>query len=101
MTGFIHAPVLEPYFATNFHPMRRFYDAVRNGTLPAYSFVEPRMVYDHNDMHPPVRPLPETDVDGRIITGGAVSDVGAGEALLHSVYTPIRDSASPSGSNAV
>ncbi|WP_210506213.1 alkaline phosphatase family protein [Naasia sp. SYSU D00057] len=101
MTGFIHAPALEQYFGTNFRTMKRFYEDVRNGTLPAYSFVEPRMIYDHNDMHPPVGPLTRTDVDGRVITGGAVSDVRAGEALLHSIYSAIRDSASPSGSNAV
>ncbi|WP_298943951.1 alkaline phosphatase family protein [uncultured Microbacterium sp.] len=33
--------------------MDQFYADVRNGTLRAYSFVEPRMVFNHNDMHPP------------------------------------------------
>ncbi|WP_210480882.1 alkaline phosphatase family protein [Naasia sp. SYSU D00948] len=100
MTGLIHAPALEPYFLTNFRTMSRFYEDVRTGKLPAYSFLEPRMLYDHNDMHPPVGPLTETDVDGRIVLGGAVSDVRAGEALLSAVYSAIRDSASPTGSNA-
>ncbi|BDZ46405.1 phosphoesterase [Naasia aerilata] len=100
MTGFIHAPALEPFFPTNFRTMADFHRDVREGTLPAYSFVEPRMVYDHNDMHPPVGPLTETDVDGSVIAGGAISDVRAGEALLHSVYTAIRESTSPTGSNA-
>ena len=101
MTGFIHAPSLEKYFGTNFRTMQQFHDDVAAGTLPAYSFVEPRMIYDHNDMHPPVGVFTETDVDGTVIAGGAVSDVRAGEALLSSVYTSIRESAAPTGSNAM
>ena len=100
MTGFIHAPSLEKYFGTNFRTMAQFHDDVASGNLPAYSFVEPRMIYDHNDMHPPVGVMTETDVDGTVIAGGAVSDVRAGEALLSSVYTSIRSSATPGGSNA-
>ncbi|MET0813241.1 MAG: alkaline phosphatase family protein, partial [Microbacterium sp.] len=102
LTGFIHAPALEQYFATDhFRTMTRFWQDVAGGTLPAYSFVEPRMVYDHNDMHPPVGPLTETDVDGTVITGGSISDVRAGEVLLHKVYSAIRSSDSASGSNAM
>jgi phospholipase C len=101
MTGFIHAPSLEKYFRTNFRTMSQFYVDVAQGTLPAYSFVEPRMIYDHNDMHPPVGPLTETDVDGTIISGGAVSDVRAGEALLHQIYSAIRASGTVEGSNAM
>ena len=101
MTGFIHAPSLEKYFGTNFRTMEQFHTDVASGTLPAYSFVEPRMIYDHNDMHPPVGVMTETDVDGRVIAGGAVSDVRAGEALLSSVYSSIRASASATGSNAM
>jgi phospholipase C len=100
MTGFIHAPSLEPFFTTNFRTMSQFRDDVANGSLPAYSFIEPRMIYDHNDMHPPVGVFTETDVDGRVIAGGAVSDVRAGEALLSSIYSDIRASASATGSNA-
>jgi phospholipase C len=101
MTGFIHAPSLEKYFGTNFRTMAQFHDDVASGNLPAYSFVEPRMIYDHNDMHPPVGVMTETDVDGTVIAGGAVSDVRAGEALLSSIYTSIRSSSTPGGSNAM
>ena len=101
MTGFIHAPSLEKFFTTNFRTMEQFAEDTANGTLPAYSFVEPRMIYDHNDMHPPVGVFTETDVDGTVIAGGAVSDVRAGEALLASVYTAVRESATPGGSNAM
>lgn len=101
MTGLIHKPVLEQYWKTNFFPMSAFYDACRTGTLPAYAFVEPRMVYDHNDMHPPVGTERTTEVDGVTVTGGAISDVRAGEALLHRIYSAVRDAATPDGSNAM
>lgn len=101
MTGFIHAPVLEQYFSTNFRTMEQFWKDVESGELPAYAFVEPRMVYDHNDMHPPVGPLSETDIDGTVISGGAVSDVRAGEVLLHRLYSAVRASSSSTGSNAM
>jgi phospholipase C len=101
MTGFIHAPSLEQYFGSNFRTMEQFAEDTAAGTLPDYSFIEPRMIYDHNDMHPPVGVFTETDVDGSVIAGGAVSDVRAGEALLSSVYTAVRNSAAPGGSNAM
>ncbi|QDZ16680.1 hypothetical protein FPZ11_04070 [Humibacter ginsenosidimutans] len=102
LTGFIHAPALQKYWKTDhFRTMTRFYDDVEKGELPDYSFIEPRLVYDHNDMHPPVGPMTRTDVDGSVISGGAISDVRAGDALLHKIYTAVRTSASLKGSNAM
>ncbi|KQW03566.1 hypothetical protein ASC66_17700 [Leifsonia sp. Root4] len=101
-TGVLHAPVLEKYWKTgHFATMDGFYADVKNGTLPAYAFVEPRMVYNHNDFHPPVGALRESDVDGVEVVDSAVSDVRAGEALIHQIYSAVRESASPSGSNAM
>jgi phospholipase C len=87
LTGLIHAPALRPYWRTNFATMDDFYDDVTTGRLPAYSFVEPRMIFDHNDMHPPVASLV---LDGQPI--GATSDVRAGEQLLHNIYESVRTS---------
>lgn len=101
LTGFIHAPVLEPYWKTHFRTMTDFYADVAEGTLPDYAFIEPRLLYDHNDMHPPGGPLTEEDVDGTLIAGGGISDVRAGELLLHQVYSAIRGSRSATGSNAL
>ena len=101
LTGMLHAPHLEKYWKSNFRTMTTFYEDVASGTLPAYSFIEPRLTFDHNDMHPPVGPLTRTDVDGTVIEGGGISDVRAGEALLHRIYTAIRQSATPKGSNAL
>lgn len=101
MTGLIHGRALEPFWRSNFRTMEQFYRDVETGDLPDYAFIEPRMVYDHNDMHPPVGPFTETDYDGRVVTGGAISDVRAGERLLHQVYSAVRASASATGSNAL
>ncbi|MGR2751532.1 alkaline phosphatase family protein [Agromyces arachidis] len=102
MTGFIHAPALEPYWRTaHFAPMSRFWSDVEGGTLPPYAFVEPRMIYDHNDFHPPVGPLRESEVEGREVTDSAVSDVRAGELLVHRIYSAIRSSDTEGGSNAM
>jgi phospholipase C len=101
LTGMLHAPHLEKYWKSHFRTMKTFYEDVANGTLPAYSFIEPRLTFDHNDMHPPVGPLTRTDVDGKVIEGGGISDVRAGEALLHRVYTAIRESSTATGSHAL
>lgn len=99
-TGVLHAPVLEQYFKTDhFATMNQFYDDVTNGNLPAYAFVEPRMIYNHNDFHPPVGHVRESDVNGQEIINGAYSDVRAGDALIHDIYSAIRTSTSESGSN--
>ena len=101
-TGFLHAPVLEKFWRTNrFGTMEDFYADAAAGRLPAYAFIEPRMIYNHNDFHPPFGALSESTVDGTSFVDSAQSDVRAGDALVHDVYTAIRRSASPKGSNAV
>ena len=42
------------YWKTRFRTMAQFHEDAPPATLPAYAFVEPRMIFDHNDMHPPV-----------------------------------------------
>jgi phospholipase C len=100
LTGFINA-ALEPFWKTHFRTMTEFHADAAAGRLPAYAFVEPRLIFDHNDMHPPVPSFEFTEADGETVVVGAVSDVRAGEKLLHEVYTAIRQSATPDGSNAM
>lgn len=101
-TGVLHAPVLEQYWRTDhFATMTRFYDDVRLGTLPAYAFIEPRMTYNHNDFHPPFGTLREEQVDGEEVIDSAISDVRAGEALVHEIYEAIKRSDATTGSNAL
>ena len=106
LTGFIHAPALEKYWKTNFRDMTQFYADAAAGDLPAYSFIEPRMIFNHSDMHPPwgeVRDGKLTLDDGTTIEvdNSAISDVRAGDKLLQDVYDAIRTSATVDGSNAL
>lgn len=100
-TGILHAAALKPFWKTNFRSMEQFHADVENGDLPAYSFIEPRMIFNHNDMHPPVGTLREGEYEGEKIYNGALSDARAAEALLHSVYSRLRKAESPTGSNAL
>lgn len=101
LTGFINAPALERYWKTRFRTMRQFYEDAATGKLPAYSFIEPRLLFDHNDMHPPVATFRFVGADGKEVVVGGNSDVRAGEKLLHDIYSAIRTSAAPTGSNAM
>ncbi|WP_029264222.1 MULTISPECIES: alkaline phosphatase family protein [unclassified Microbacterium] len=101
-TGMLHAPVLEKYWRTDhFGTMEDFYADAKDGKLPAYAFIEPRMVYDHNDFHPPFGSPREGFVEGEEVFDSAISDVRAGDLLIHEIYEAVRTSASPTGSNAV
>ena len=101
-TGMLHAAVLEKYWRTDhFGTMDDFYSDAKAGKLPAYSFIEPRMVYDHNDFHPPFGSPRESTADGEQVFDSAISDVRAGDRLIHDIYEAVRTSASPTGSNAV
>ncbi|MBP1325636.1 phospholipase C [Leucobacter exalbidus] len=100
-TGVIHAPVLEQYWGTDhFATMEQFHEDTKNGTLPDYAFIEPRMIYNHNDFHPPVGLARESDLgtDDEVWSGG-VSDARAGDALIHELYTAVRGGMAKSGSN--
>jgi phospholipase C len=101
-TGMMHAPVLEEHWRTGrFGHMSEFYEDASAGRLPAYAFIEPRMVYNHNDFHPPFGAFRESEIDGRLVMDSAVSDVRAGERLVADIYNAIKDSRSAEGSNAL
>jgi phospholipase C len=94
MTGIIHARRLLDRFGTNFFTTDRFLADAASGQLPAYSFIEPNLLYGHNDMHPAFDALlPGADLD-------PPSSLLGGEALLAKIYDAVRSSSSPDGSNA-
>lgn len=102
VTGMIHATATQKYWKTNFRTMKQFYLDLANGNLPAYSFVEPRMIFNHNDMHPPYGDLRVgASGEGGDVVNAAVSDVRAGEKLLHDLYSALRTADSRGGSNAL
>ncbi|HEY6074362.1 MAG TPA: alkaline phosphatase family protein, partial [Anaerolineales bacterium] len=71
-------PALKPYRRSHFLHMDEFFKDAREGTLPSYAFVEPRLVVNHNDQHPPV--------DDLLFTHSEL----AGEQLIYDVYQAIR-----------
>ncbi|MFH8582549.1 hypothetical protein OHB11_39115 [Streptomyces zaomyceticus] len=78
-TGLIHAARLRDRF-DNFHSTDRFFEDAANGSLPTYSFIEPALLYGHNDMHPPEDALfPGLSLD-------TPSSMLGGEALLAQLY---------------
>src|SRR3984957_2820217 len=94
LTGIIHAPRLHERWETNFYTTGRFLEDAASGQLPTYSFIEPNLLYGHNDMPPAFDALfPGVDLD-------PPSALLGGEALLAKIYDAIRRSASPTGSNA-
>jgi phospholipase C len=94
LTGIIHAPRLLDRFETNFFTTDRFLADAANGQLPTYSFIEPNLLYGHNDMHPAFDALfPGVDLD-------PPSALLGGEALLAKIYDAVRTSSTPDGSNA-
>jgi phospholipase C len=93
LTGIIHAARLHGRFRTNFFTTDQFFEDAAGGQLPTYSFIEPNLLYGHNDMHPAFDALyPGVDFD-------PPSSLLGGEALLAKVYDAIRFSATPGGSN--
>ncbi len=101
LTGMLNAPALERYWRSHFRTMEQFYRDAENGSLPDYAFIEPRMIFNHNDFHPPFGELREGKYRDAPYYNSALSDVRAGDALLGDIYTAIRSSSSPGGSNAV
>ena len=94
LTGIIHAPRLLDRFATNFFTTDQFLQDAASGDLPSYSFIEPNLLYGHNDMHPAFDALfPGTTLD-------PPSALLGGEALLAKIYTAVRSASSARGSNA-
>ena len=92
-TGMIHAPRLQPFYASNFSTIDDFFDDAARGTLPAYSFIEPCLLYAHNDYHPAISALSQgLSVDSPFSILG-------GEELLARIYTAVRESSTPQGSN--
>lgn len=79
LTFLLH-PSIQPFEKQPFlAPSEQFFDDARRGTLPAYSFIEPRIVgadddgRPHNDQHP-------------------VCDIRVGENLINHVYQAIASS---------
>lgn len=89
LTALIHFQRLKPFPNRRIRSMQRFYEDVATGKLPRYTFIEPRLFLNHNDMHPPVMFFGHTQP----------SSLLPGEILINDIYNAIRNSDSAEGNN--
>jgi phospholipase C len=81
LTRGIHAGLHDAKYDGNFRHMDVLSSDFAAGDLPAYSFIQPRLILNHNDMHPPVFANQEVQ-----------SSLLAGEELVKAVYDAVRSS---------
>ncbi len=79
LTWALHPTLRQLKYLDRFRHFELFEQDCRDGNLPAYTFIEPRLFVNHNDMHPPV-----------FINQNAESSVLAGELLINAVYDAVR-----------
>jgi phospholipase C len=79
LTRLIHPRLRHGAFDGNFRSFASFAADCAAGDLPAYTFIQPRLIIDHNDMHPPV-----------VLNARVQSSVLAGELLINEVYDAVR-----------
>lgn len=79
LTRLIHRPLYDDRFDNHFLDMERFEEDCAAGRLPAYSFVQPRILLNNNDMHP-----------AYFAGQTEYSSVLGGEQLVARVYDALR-----------
>jgi phospholipase C len=79
LTWLLHKPLRQHKHVHCFQLLERFKMDCKEGTLPAYSFIEPRSLANPNDMHPPFWLHPHV-----------ASSVLAGEDFIQEVYDAVR-----------
>jgi phospholipase C len=79
LTRFLHHGLHDARYDARFREFDRFAADCAAGDLPAYTFIQPRVIINHNDMHPPVIPNQEVH-----------SSVLAGELLVNDIYDAVR-----------
>jgi phospholipase C len=79
LTWLLHPPLRHLKHRHCFQSFKRFEKDCANGTLPAYSFLEPRSFLNPNDMHPPFWLHPHV-----------ASSVLAGSQFVQQAYDAVR-----------
>ena len=93
MSLMIHFSTLRPYAPTNVCSFEHFQEDCLRGELPQYTFIEPRLIFAHNDEHPP------SPLIGEDRWSIFPSSVVPGEILINKVYNIIKQSESAKGNN--
>ena len=92
-TALLHTKQLADFFGDDkFKSFTHFLEDAKNGSLPAYSFIEPRFFTPHNDQHP-------SSYDSLLYGPSSVGSVFLGEKLIYDVYNAIKNSKNEAGSN--
>ncbi len=86
LTGIIHFRALADHISNFKNVYNDFMDDCQNGTLPSYSFVEPRFIFNHKDMHP--SSFDKTLIDGK----EAIGSVLLGEKFVLDIYNAVKNS---------
>jgi phospholipase C len=81
LTRLLHDGLRSREHDANFRHYSTFADDCARGDLPAYTFIQPRIVMNHNDMHPPI-----------VLNQDVHSSALAGELLVNAVYDAVRTS---------
>ncbi len=79
ITRLIHPALKHEGYDQHFRSFATFAADCASGDLPAYTFIQPRLILNHNDMHPPV-----------VLNPRVQSSVLAGELLISEVYDAVR-----------
>lgn len=82
LTKLIHPHLARRRCRDHFHSFADFAADCARGDLPAYTFIQPRLIFNHNDMHPPG--AMEREVHSSLL---------AGELLINEVYNAVRHGA--------
>ncbi len=87
LTGLVNGPFKDQNTLRLGENLNEFKKDVSAGTLPDYSFIEPKFFCQHNDQHP--SSFGRTDIDGKTRSGSVI----LGEHLIWDVYNTIQKSA--------
>ncbi len=86
LTSLVHGPFKDENVLRSKENLKAFKDDVTNGTLPDYSFIEPKFIGQHNDQHP--SSANPSYVDGPQKIGSVI----LGEHLIWDVYNTLQQS---------
>jgi phospholipase C len=79
LTWALHSTLRDRVLDDNFRRFSSFREDCEQDRLAAYTFIEPRLISDHNDMHPPSAYDPLV-----------ASSILAGEVLVNDIYEAVR-----------
>ena len=84
--SWLQFPRLRPFLFSHFSGMDAFWKDAAAGTLPSFAFIEPRLLVDPNDQHPPYSVAP-----GEALIHAVVQALAGGPAWEHTLLAITYD----------